>query len=88
VIFFIWYFERKFKEIGLVGEDVVEWSGLGAFFLVFRTVKIFHFELSKFSISNCQNFPFQTVEIFHFKLSKLFAKQHPHPSSSISLLSL
>jgi hypothetical protein len=74
VIFFICYFERKFKEIGLVGEELVEWGGLGAFFLVFRTVKIFHFKLSKFFFSKLSNFPFQNVEIFHFKLSKIVCK--------------
>ncbi len=29
----------------------------------FRTVKIFHFKLSKFSFPNCRNFSFQTVKI-------------------------
>jgi hypothetical protein len=35
-----------------------------------QVLKIFFFKLSKFSFSNCQNFPFQTVKISLFKLSK------------------
>jgi hypothetical protein len=38
--------------------------------LVILKCMSFLYKLSKFSISNCQNFPFQTVKISLYKLSK------------------
>jgi hypothetical protein len=37
---------------------------------IFSTVKIFLFQMSKFSFFKCQNFPFSNVKIFLFQMSK------------------